>query len=133
MSRSRKTAKDAGTRFETNIVTYLQQRVNPLIERRRTSGNKDRGDITGWHWSGMRIVAECKDYGGQIKAGPWLAEAETERANDDADIGLVIPKRRGALPHLRRCPARGITDAAKQYVLMELSTLVDLMNGGRDA
>ena len=121
MSRSRKTAKDAGTRFETNIVTYLQQRVNPLIERRRTSGNKDRGDITGWHWSGMRIVAECNDYGGQIKAGPWLAEAETERANDDADIGLVIAKR------------RGITDAAKQYVLMELSTLVDLMNGGRDA
>lgn len=121
MTRNRKTAKDAGTRFETNIVTYLQERVNPLIERRRPSGGKDRGDITGWHWSGMRIVAECKNYGGQLKPGPWLDEAETERANDDADIGLVIAKRRGH------------TDPARQFVLMELATLIDLMNGERDA
>lgn len=47
MSRSRRTAREAGTRFETSIATYLAQVLDDRIERRAKTGNKDRGDIGG--------------------------------------------------------------------------------------
>ena len=119
MTRTRASARAAGTRFETSVVGYLAEHVDDIIERRRQSGAKDTADVSGWRHAGARIVAEIKDYGGQIKAGTWVAEAEVERGNDDATVGLVIAKRRGT------------TDPGDQYVVMTLRDLVALTTGSR--
>ena len=45
--RSRKTAKDNGTRMETAVESYLQWALDdPRIQRLRLHGSKDVGDIT---------------------------------------------------------------------------------------
>jgi hypothetical protein len=119
VTRSRASAKAAGTRHETSVVTYLATHYDDMIERRRQSGAKDRGDVSGFRFAGRRIVAELKDYGGRFHVGPWLNEAEVERLNDDATVGLVIAKRRGT------------TDPGDQVVLMTVRDLLALMTGER--
>lgn len=118
MSRSRASAKAAGTRFETLIARCLAQHVDDRIERRAKTGGKDRGDLSGWRHRGMRIVAELKDVSRLNLAG-WVTEAETERGNDDAAVGLVIAKRRGH------------GDPLDQYVVMTVRDLVALTTGQR--
>lgn len=83
--------------FERVVADYLAQQLDDdRIERRARNGAKDRGDISGVRTAfGGRVVLECKDYGGVYHVGEWLREAEVERGNDDADIGLVVAKRRG--------------------------------------
>lgn len=120
MARSRSSAKAAGTRHETSIVTYLAEHLDDdRIERRSKNGAKDRGDVTGVKHLGQRVVIEAKDYSGQVKVGPWLNEAELERGNDDAGVCLVVAKRRGT------------TKPGEQVVLMTLADLVSLMTGSR--
>jgi hypothetical protein len=68
---------------------------------------------------GERVVVEAKDYGGQLRVSEWLTEAELERGNDDATVGLIIAKRRGT------------TNPADQIVLMTLGDLVALLTGER--
>ena len=67
-----------------------------------------------------RILSLFSGYGGQIKASEWVREAEFERGNDDAGVGIVVAKRRGT------------SDPADQFVLMTLGELVSLVNGNRD-
>ena len=119
MSRSRASAKAAGTSFERLVADYLAATVDDRIDRRPKTGAKDRGDIGGLRHMGQRVVIEAKDYGGQIKAAEWTAEAEVERGNDDAGVGLVVAKRRGT-----RKPE-------DQWVLMTLGDFVSLITGGR--
>ena len=119
MTRNRQSAKQAGTRFETSIATYLATELDDRIERRRLGGRFDRGDIAGIRHHGQRLVLEVKDYGGQIKAGPWVEEAHTEAGNDDALAGLVIAKRRGT------------TNPGAAYVLMTVNDLIALLTGHR--
>lgn len=111
-------SKNRGTAFETLIVAELQAQLGPEICRRTTSGAKDRGDIHGLHIRGLRTVAECKNHQTMSLAG-WIDEAETERGNDDAAIGLVIHKRRG----------KG--KALDQYVTMTLRDLMTIITGTR--
>ena len=120
MARNRNSAKAAGQRFETLISAYLNTHVDDRIERRRQTGANDRGDIAGLRHMGQRIVVECTDYGGQLKPGPWVEEAEVERLNDSAGVGLVVAKRRGT------------TAPGEQFVLMTLADLVALLTGSRD-
>lgn len=119
MTRSRASAKAAGTRFETAIAKCLNELVDDRIERRTRNGSSDRGDIAGWRHAGLRIVAELKDYGGRYLVGPWLTEAETERGNDDAHVALVVAKRRGT------------TDPLEQVCFMTLRDLITLTTGDR--
>jgi hypothetical protein len=119
MSRSRQSAKAAGSRFERSIADCLAELVDDRIDRRVKTGAKDRGDITGVRHRGERLVLECKDYGGRYSVGPWLAEAEAERGNDDALAGLVVAKRRGT------------TDPLEQVVFMTVRDLVALLTGER--
>src|SRR5690606_965661 len=93
--------------------------IDDRIDRRVKTGAKDRGDIGGWRYAGLRIVAELKDYAGRYLVGPWLGEAEVERMNDDAQVGLVIAKRRGT--------AR----PGDQVVFMTLDDLTTLLTGHR--
>ncbi len=119
MSRTRASAKTAGTRFERIIADYLAAHVDDRIERRRLTGAKDRGDIAGLRHMGGRIVIECKDTA-KVQLGVWAAEAETERGNDDATAGIIIHKRHGH------------SAAADQWVTTTLGDLVALLNGSRD-
>lgn len=120
MTRSRASAKKAGTAFETSIATYLNEQVDDRIERRARNGAADRGDISGVRtFRKGRVVIEAKDYGGRMEVGAWLTEVDKERGNDDAVVGAVVVKRRGR------------TDPGQQIVLMTVADLVGLLTGER--
>lgn len=119
MARSRASAKAAGTRHERAVADYLAQHVDDRIDRRVKAGAKDRGDIGGVRHLGARVVVECKNTS-RLDVGTWLREAEVERGNDDATVGLVVAKRHG-----KGAPA-------DQLVLMTLGDLVAMLTGSRD-
>jgi hypothetical protein len=119
MTRTRASAKAAGARFERSVADYLAEHVDDRIDRRVKTGAKDRGDVGGLRHMGSRVVVECKDYGGRLVPALWVGEADVERRNDDADVGLVVAKRRGT------------ADPGDQYVLMTLRDLVALLTGER--
>lgn len=118
MTRNRRSAKAAGTAFETLIATYLSKHVDSRIERRSKNGNKDRGDISGLRHMGERVVIEAKNTTRVDLAG-WAAEAEDERGHDDAVAALVTHKRHG----------KG--QAGDQWVTCTLRDFVSLLNGQR--
>ncbi len=119
MTRSRASAKAAGTRHETSVAAYLADHVDDRIERRARTGAKDRGDISGLRTrDGHRVAVECKNTTRMNLAG-WYAEARVEAGNDDALLGLVVSKRHG----------KG--DPGSQWVHMELRDLVALLTGVR--
>ncbi|GGO59048.1 hypothetical protein GCM10010910_01060 [Microbacterium nanhaiense] len=122
MSRSRASAKSAGTRMETLVAWHLSDALDDdRIERRAKNGAKDRGDIANVRTAlGERVVIECKDYGGRLMPGPWVQEAHTEAGNDDAAVGVVVAKRRGT------------TRPGDQWVLMTLDDLAVLLGGKRE-
>lgn len=121
MSRTRSSAKAAGTRMESLVAWHLADVLDDdRIERRAKSGAKDRGDIANVRTAlGERVVIECKDYGGRLMPGPWIQEAHTEAGNDDAAVGVVVAKRRGT------------TRPGEQWVLMTLDDLAVLLGGKR--
>lgn len=116
--RSHAAAKKAGTRFESEIVAYLNQHVDDRIERRAKSGSRDRGDVTGLQHMGQRIVVEAKNHR-RMDLSDWVRQAEIERLNDDAGIALVVHKR------------TGVGDVGEQYVTTTLRDLVSLLAGER--
>lgn len=118
MTRSRKSARAAGTRFERLIADALAAHVDDRIDRRVKTGSNDKGDIAGWRFAGKRIVAELKDVA-RLDLSGWVNEAEVERGNDDAHAGLVIHKRRGH------------GDPLDQYVTCTLRDLLALLTGER--
>lgn len=119
-ARTNRSAKAAGTRHATAVAAYLAEHLgDDRIERRALMGSHDRGDVTGVRHNGNRVVIEAKDYRGEYHVGPWLEEADEERVNDGAQIGLVVAKRRG----------RG--DPGDQVVFMTLRDLIALMQGER--
>jgi hypothetical protein len=119
MSRTRATAKKAGSSFERLIADYLATALeDDRIDRRVKTGNKDRGDIAGVRTiRGGRVVIECKNVS-RDNLPQWIREAETERANDDACIGVVAHKR------------HGVATPGQQFVSMTLDTFVALLTGG---
>lgn len=121
-TRSRASAKTAGTRLETSIAAYLAAHVDDRIERRIRNGAKDRGDLTGLRLSpalgGGRIVAEVKNTT-RCELATWAREVEIERGNDDATVGLVIHKRHGK------------ADPGQQWVTCTVDDLIALLTGQR--
>lgn len=118
MTRSRASARAAGTRTERAAADYLARHVDDRIDRRVKNGAKDRGDLAGLRIRGERIVAEVKDCS-RLEVAGWLSEAEVERGNDDALAGVVIAKRRG----------KG--DPGDLLVLMTLADFAALLTGQR--
>lgn len=93
--RNRATAKKCGTTFESAVAEYLTVRLEKPIERRARTGAKDKGDIAGvTTYDGRNVVVECK-----CEVTPtvssYLKEAETEKANANADASFVVFKRVG--------------------------------------
>lgn len=134
MGRSRASAKAAGSRFERVVADYLAAHVDDRIDRRVKTGGKDKGDIGGVRMppgifndpggnsperaGSGRVVIEAKDCA-TLSPAQWVKEAEVERVNDGADVGLVVFKARG----------KGVP--GDQYVLTTLRELATLLSGRR--
>lgn len=119
MSRSRASAKAAGTRFERATADYLRDHVDLRIDRRVRNGARDRGDIANLRTAhGHRLVVEVKDCA-RIDLAGWVREAAVEAGNDDAIAGVVVHKR------------RGVAAPGEQWVTMRLADLVALITGER--
>lgn len=119
MSRSRRSAKTAGTRFEGIIAAALRLALDDdRIERRTRNGAKDRGDIAGVRLHSQRVVIETKDCA-RMDLPSWTAEAQLEAGNDDALVGLVVHKR------------HGVGDPMRQWVSMTIADLVAILSGRR--
>jgi len=120
MSRTRSSAKAAGSKHARSIADYLQEHVSRFIDKMPLYGAKDRGDVANVEtFNDLPVAVEAKDYGGRLEAGTWLREAETERINLGAVAGVVIAKR------------RGVTAPGKQIVLMEVDDFCALLTGKR--
>ncbi|MFF9129149.1 hypothetical protein [Streptomyces sp. NPDC014806] len=82
--------KTKGSAWERAIVDFLRSAGWPHAERRLAGSAIDRGDIAGI----VGVVIEAKNTTRLDLAG-WIDEAERERANDNAFLGVVWHKRRG--------------------------------------
>ena len=118
MTRTRASAKKAGTTFERTTADYLAAVVDDRIDRRVKNGAKDRGDIGGVRIHGQRVVLECKNTA-KTSLGTWANEAEIERGNDDALAGVIVHKRHGT------------ADPGKQWVTLTLADFAALLTGDR--
>ena len=117
MTRSRRSARQAGTAAETAVAKYLAAALSDdRIERRTRNGNKDRGDIGGVRIHGQRLCLEVKNTARTDLAG-WITEAQVEAGNDDAVAGIVVAKRKGT------------TDVSRWYVHMTVAELVAILTG----
>lgn len=116
MTRTRRSARQAGSRFEREIADYLAEHVDDRIDRRVKTGAKDKGDIGGLRHLGQRIVVECKNTS-RINLGTWANETEIQRGNDDAGVGIIAHKRHG----------KG--QPGDQWVTLTLADFVALITG----
>ena len=122
MPRNRRSAKQAGSLFEADVAWFLADALDDdRIERRAKNGSKDRGDVGGVRTvTGERVVIECKNTA-RLELAGWVGEAEVERGNDDAAVGVVVHKRRGF----------GKKQMGGQYVTMTLADFAVLLGGDR--
>lgn len=119
MSRSRASAKAAGTRTERHLADYLAGALDDdRIDRRARHGAKDRGDIAGLRTHGQRLVIEVKDCA-RVALPDWTAQAALEADHDDALTGVVVAKRRGT------------ADPGRWWVHMTVDDLLALLTGQR--
>ncbi|AGZ51096.1 hypothetical protein PJK45_17890 [Mycobacterium kansasii] len=119
MSRTRRSARAAGTRFESAIAAALSEALaDDRVERRARNGSRDRGDISGVRLHGQRVVLEVKDCA-RLDLPGWIREAQFEAGNDDALVGLVVHKR------------RGVSDPMAQWVTCTVADLVAILTGQR--
>lgn len=110
VTRSRASAKQAGTRWESAIVDYLASRGWRHAERRAKTGAHDKGDITGV----PGVVIEAKDVA-KITLSEFLREAQVEAENAGALVGAAWIKRRGK------------ASPGEAYVVMDGETFTHLL------
>jgi ubiquinone biosynthesis protein UbiJ len=113
MTRSRASAKQAGTAWETTIVRALIDHGWTHAERRRLASNSDRGDIAGI----PGVVIEAKNTN-RLDLATAVDEATVEAANDGTPYGVAWIKRKGR------------TTAEDGYVVMRGETFMALLKEG---
>jgi hypothetical protein len=92
MSRNRRSAKTAGTRFETAVRDYLAWALqDERIMRPRLHGSKDMGDIANVCFMGQKVCIECKNTAAKAYK-QHLREAAIEAGNLDAPFYFVVQK-----------------------------------------
>lgn len=102
-------SKVKGTRFETEVVSYLNAHGFPYAERRALHGTDDRGDVAGLpSW-----VLECKAHA-SITLADFMDEVVVEKANAGAPFGAAIVKRRNK-------------SVERAYVVIELRDFVEAL------
>ena len=110
MTRSRRTARQAGTAWESAIVDALRHNGWPHAERRAKTGAIDKGDITGV----IGVCIEAKNTA-RFEPATFLDEATTEAAHAGAVVAAAWIKRRG-----HTAPGKG-------YVLLDGDTFMKLL------
>lgn len=119
MSRSRASARAAGTTFERSIADHLAANVDDRIDRAPKAGAKDKGDLANVRTAhDLKLAVECKDTA-RLELGTFINEAETERINLGAIAGVAVHKR------------RGVGAPGKQYVTTTVDDLIALLTGRR--
>lgn len=111
--------RQKGTKFERAAADYLTMRLGDDVDRMPLHGAKDRGDLSGVKLRGMRCVVECKDQK-SYKWWEYFDEMLAEKANDDAEIGVLLVHR----------PKMGNAKFGRNAVVMELDDLLALAVGG---
>lgn len=115
MPRNRKSAKQAGARFERTTADYMRDVTGQPIDRLVKTGAKDRGDVGPFrNAQGDLVAVECKNTT-RLALPQWIGEAHTEAVNYGAATGVIVHKR------------RGVTDPGKQWVTMTLDDLLTIM------
>lgn len=116
MSRSRTSAKKAGSSFERLVADYLRDNWDDRVDRRVKTGSVDKGDIANFRVNNCRIVLECKNES-KYDFSNALNEARNEAINDDALVGLAVVKRHGK------------ANAEDQFVVSTLGDFVTFLKG----
>ena len=114
-------AKAKGTRMETAVTSYLREAFEDTegaIHRAALHGAQDQGDVHGLFCHGGKVVLEVKNCR-RYEPKEWLRQAEAERGNADAEIGVVGFHVNGI----------GLENMAQQGVLMTLETFCKLIGG----
>lgn len=115
MTRTRASAKAAGSTFERQIANFLRDTLeNPAIDRKVRTGAKDCGDIANVSIDGHEITLECKNCA-TTSLSQWVKEAKQESINAGSLCGLVVHKRRGT------------TKPEEQWVTCTVAELVALI------
>jgi hypothetical protein len=104
-----------GTAAESLVVAHLNGHGYPQAERRSLSGALDKGDIVN---GPEGFVLEVKAHRTPHYQA-WLREAEVERANADADYGVVVHKPHGVGP----------AKVGDFHVVMSLDTFLSVVQG----
>ena len=119
-TRNRRSAKKAGTAFETAVCDYLRWALDdPRIQRLRLHGAKDIGDIGNVYWHGELVTIECKN-ASRTNYGKHLREALREAGNADSHLAFVVQK----------IPGIGIDNwenIGKQLVYADRKTVVNMV------
>ena len=116
MTRTRASAKAAGSTFERQIADYLAAVLDDRIDRRVKTGAKDKGDIANVRLGAHRIVLECKNTSRTDLAG-WITQAHAQADNDGATVGVIVHKRHGIAAPARQWVTMTLTDFA--WILRE--------------
>lgn len=103
-------SKQKGSAHERAVVEYLISKGWKHAERRIAGDVKDRGDIAGV----PGVVFECKNEK-RIDLAQYMKELEVEVANDKADVGVAVVKKRGT------------TNVADHYAVMPVYMLTYLL------
>lgn len=114
MTRSRASARQAGSTFERRIADHLRDNWDDRIDRRVKTGARDCGDIANFRIRHHKITVECKDQSRVDLAG-WVKEVQQEAINDGALTGIVVAKRKG----------KG--DPGQQWVILTVDDLLRLL------
>lgn len=91
-------SKAKGTAAETACVRWFRAHGFPHTDRQPLRGNRDAGDLALTAGLVAEIKAVSKGGTGQPPAqllGSWMAQAEAERVNANAEYCLLIVKRAG--------------------------------------
>jgi hypothetical protein len=111
---SRAYNKAKGAKAENDVAQAYRDDGYEEADRRPRNGKNDRGDIGGVPHTVTEVKAEVS-YAGKLSG--WLAEAEAERQNAAAAVGVVWHKRKGT------------TDPREWYVTLTGATWLKVLKG----
>lgn len=113
--------RQKGTALETACARYFSEKLGVDVRRNPLMASLDQGDLFGIKANGKHFVVEVKNCTSYRLAG-WMKELEREKECADTDLGCVLFHRRGV----------GIQNTGKQYVLMDVDTLIELLKGANN-
>lgn len=91
--------KQIGTAAETAVVNFCKKNGHEDTERIALKGFYDQGDILLGNTKYKTIIevksGKAAENASDNQIDKWLAEAERERINANAHIGILVTKRKG--------------------------------------